>query len=79
MTTGANAGKKCTQCGCQRLEDGFIEDKSQGSHGYVRWIAGLLELGPMGGAKRIGRQRLAILAFRCPECGHLELFTPNGS
>ena len=77
MTTGAQAGKNCTQCGCDHLEDGFVEDKAPGSAGYVRWIAGPLELGPMGGAKRIGRKRLAILALRCPECGHLELFTPT--
>ncbi|MFC5907721.1 hypothetical protein [Streptacidiphilus monticola] len=65
---------RCSQCGTIGLEQGFIEDNGQGSHGDARWVAGALERGPFGGAKRLGRQRLQVDAFRCPKCGHLELF-----
>ncbi|MFD7029321.1 hypothetical protein ACFWAR_14930 [Streptomyces sp. NPDC059917] len=65
---------KCTQCGVVGLEQGFVEDSGEGSRGYARWIAGALELGIFGGAKRLGRQRWQIDALRCPQCGHLELF-----
>ena len=65
---------KCTQCGASGLEPGFVEDTGEGTRGYARWIAGPLERGPFGGAKRMGRQRWQIDAYRCPQCAHLELF-----
>lgn len=65
---------KCTQCGTVELEPGFIEDAGEHSRGYARWIAGPLERGIFGGAKRMGRPRWQIEAYRCPTCGHLELF-----
>ena len=74
MTTGEHHGKVCTQCGCKALEEGFVEDTGQGTKGFTNWIAGPLQQGPFGGARRMGRQRRAIAAFRCTECGHLELF-----
>ena len=74
MTPGQNTGKACTQCSCKSLEEGFVEDKGEGSKGFASWIAGALEQGPFGGARRLGRPRRAITAFRCTECGHLELF-----
>jgi predicted nucleic-acid-binding Zn-ribbon protein len=74
MTADASTGKTCTQCGNQALEDGFIEDMGQASQGYARWVAGPLKRGVFGGARRLGRLRREILAFRCRECGHLELY-----
>ena len=65
---------KCTHCGANELEPGFIEDSGQGSQGYARWIAGALQRGPLGGARRLGKKRMRIDAFRCLGCGHLELF-----
>ncbi|MCD9876855.1 hypothetical protein [Streptomyces guryensis] len=69
---------KCTYCGTLGLVDGFIEDEGQGARGYARWIEGALERGPLGGAKRLGRPRRQIEAYRCPKCGHLELFATAG-
>jgi hypothetical protein len=66
--------KKCTQCGAVGLEPGFVEDAGQASRGYARWIRGNLERGIFGGAKRMGRERMRIDAYRCGDCGHLELF-----
>ncbi|WP_143688622.1 hypothetical protein [Streptomyces barkulensis] len=65
---------KCTQCGTTGLEPGFTEDSGDNSRGYARWIAGPLERGVFGGARRVGRPRWWIDAYRCPRCGHLELF-----
>ncbi|QKG27357.1 hypothetical protein [Actinomadura verrucosospora] len=64
----------CTQCGGGDFEAGFIEDAGQSSQGYARWIEGALELGLFGGAKRMGRPRRRIEAWRCRQCGHLEMF-----
>ena len=65
--------KRCTHCGAQELEPGFIDDP-RGS-GDTRWVAGAIERGPFGGARRMGRRRLQIDAYRCTRCGHLELFS----
>jgi hypothetical protein len=65
---------KCTQCGGTDLERGFIEDSGQSSQGYARWIEGALERGLFGGAKRMGRPRRTVDAWRCRACAHLELF-----
>ncbi|RKE17220.1 hypothetical protein [Streptomyces sp. TLI_171] len=65
---------RCTHCGTVGLDLGFVEDSGQHSHGDARWISGALERGPFGGVKRMGRPRFQIDAFRCPTCGHLELF-----
>jgi len=67
---------RCTNCGTAGLQQGFIEDRGEGSKGYARWIAGALERGAFGGARRMGRASSQIDAFRCPQCGHLELFAP---
>ncbi|MBO8190131.1 hypothetical protein ITI46_00120 [Streptomyces oryzae] len=64
----------CTHCGAGGLEQGFVEDSGQNARGYSRWIAGPLERGIFGGAKRMGRPARQIDAYRCLECGHLELF-----
>ncbi|MFG2006069.1 hypothetical protein ACGFNU_43655 [Spirillospora sp. NPDC048911] len=68
------AEMKCTQCGSADLEPGFIEDAGEHSRGYARWIAGPLQRGVFGGAKRMGKQRWRVDAFRCRNCAHLELF-----
>ncbi|WP_433256176.1 hypothetical protein ACQPYK_16635 [Streptosporangium sp. CA-135522] len=65
---------RCTQCDGTDLEQGFIEDDGEHSHGYSRWIQGPLERGLFGGAKRLWRARWTIDAFRCTRCSHLELF-----
>ncbi|MGW2082553.1 hypothetical protein ACWCOW_37575 [Streptomyces sp. NPDC001939] len=64
----------CTQCSTVGLAEGFVEDAGEHSRGYARWIEGALQRGILGGAKRMGRLRRQIEAFRCPKCGHLELF-----
>ncbi len=64
----------CSNCGGTRLEEGFVEDSGEAAKGFARWIPGPLEQGPLGGAKRFGKLRLNIAAYRCADCTHLELF-----
>ncbi|MFI0454072.1 hypothetical protein [Actinomadura sp. 6N118] len=73
------AEMKCTQCGSPDLEPGFIEDAGEASKGFARWIAGPLERGVFGGAKRFGKERWLVDAFRCRQCAHLELFAGHRS
>jgi hypothetical protein len=65
---------KCGQCGNVGLEPGFIEDAGEHSRGYARWVEGALQRGPLGNARRMGRAKWQVDAYRCPGCGHLELF-----
>lgn len=74
MAMDAKGRGSCSQCGHELSDEGFVEDMGEASQGYARWIAGPLERGVFGGAKRMGRPRMAITAFRCRGCGHLELF-----
>lgn len=69
-----SAGSACRWCDTGRLEEGFIEDRGEGSSGFARWVDGPLERGIFGGAKRMGKARMQIAAYRCNQCGHLELF-----
>ena len=65
---------KCTLCGCAELQPGYVSDRGEGAQGYGKWVAGPLETGILGGAKSFSRPKLAISAWRCPCCSHLELF-----
>lgn len=64
----------CGYCGKGPLVRGFIEDAGERSQGYARWIPGALQRGIFGGASTFMKQRVAIHAFRCESCGHLDLF-----
>lgn len=71
------ADPHCTACQSVALEPGFVEDSGESSRGYSRWIAGRLEKGLFGGAKRMGKAKHAITAYRCTVCGHLELYVAD--
>ncbi len=42
--------------------------------GHVRWVPGKLQKTIFGIAWRLGKPRWRIATYRCPSCGHLELF-----
>jgi hypothetical protein len=65
---------RCTQCGSEDLEPGFVDDPGTQTPGYARWIPGPLQRGVFGGARRLGKPRWQIDAWRCRYCSHLELF-----
>lgn len=58
-------------CGGTEFEVGFVDDVV---NGRVRWLAGALEVGLFGNAKRGGRDQRGIEAARCASCSRLELF-----
>jgi DNA-directed RNA polymerase subunit RPC12/RpoP len=64
----------CTQCGAGDLQPGFVDDSGRGAYGYTSWIEGVLQRGVFGHAKRGRRTSRQTDAYRCPACGHLELF-----
>ena len=67
----------CSRCGGE-LQVGFLEDKGErGSIGASRvlsWIDGEAQTGVFGGAKVLGKARYEVTAYRCSQCGHLDLF-----
>lgn len=63
----------CTHCQSRNLAPGFLGAMTQ-HHRHVSWVAGPMERGVLGGTKMFGRTRLLAEAFRCGDCGHLELF-----
>ncbi|WP_336206301.1 hypothetical protein [Nonomuraea sp. LPB2021202275-12-8] len=73
------ADLRCTHCGENGLEAGFIKDGGEHSAGFASWVEGALKRGILGGAKLMGRPKWEIEAWRCPHCHHLELFTRNPS
>lgn len=64
----------CTACRSESLEQGFVEDNGEGSQGFARWIPGALQRGLFGGARRMGMPRFEIVAMRCTQCHHLDLY-----
>jgi hypothetical protein len=70
--TTVQPGDACLRCG-GALEEGFIEDSGQSSRGRARWIAGAIEHGLLGGTKVMGKERRDITAYRCTQCGRLDL------
>lgn len=70
-------GMQCKWCGEGELEVGYLEDLGHGDRKRdIAWISGPVERGWLGGAKRRGRERREIEAYRCTRCSHLALFVP---
>lgn len=59
----------CLRCGNTAHEEGFVDDTV---NGRVRWILGAPEIGLFGNARRVGRPRGVISAWRCINCSRLE-------
>jgi hypothetical protein len=66
----------CTQCGGTTFLTGYLGTSSSEDKGtYGRWYDGPLELGMLGDVKHAGsRAHFQVLAHRCEQCGHLEMF-----
>jgi hypothetical protein len=73
------ADSYCTACRSVALEPGFLEDSGESSRGYLRWIAGPLQKGIFGGARRMGKPKHTVSAYRCTVCGHLDLYVAQQS
>lgn len=66
---------QCRWCGEGVLELGYLEELGHGNAKRdVAWIAGPVTRSWSGMAKRQGRHRRPVSAYRCPQCSHVELF-----
>ncbi|MEO9322702.1 hypothetical protein ABFT23_04375 [Nocardioides sp. C4-1] len=71
MTSNPDEPFPCPRCGSFGFEPGFVDDDRQGR---IRWIAGKLERGPMGNARKLGLRKTSVIAYRCTTCSRLELY-----
>lgn len=67
----------CSRCD-GTLTVGFLEDKGErgaiAASRVLSWIDGGAQKGVFGGAKVLGKTRHDVTAYRCEQCGHLDLF-----
>lgn len=64
--------RKCQYCD-GILQDGFLEDSTDGRSNVSRWIPGPIEKGILGSAKVWGKTRYDVVARACEKCGRIEL------
>jgi DNA-directed RNA polymerase subunit RPC12/RpoP len=68
-------GMRCTFCGHVGLGDGYVAVGGMVVGGFAVWVSGLLRRNGIGAAKgAAGRPTFIVDVFRCPACGHLEMF-----
>jgi hypothetical protein len=68
--------RPCVKCGGE-MEEGFILDNAHGYFLPSEWAQGAPERSRWTGIKLKGKQRLAVVTFRCAKCGYLESFAPK--
>lgn len=74
--------KKCTACGLWGLEPGFLPDVGAAQTWIAVWVPGQPSSAKSvwermrsgGGVNLDGVGAKAVEAYRCPECGHLQLY-----
>jgi len=68
---------RCTRCG-RMMERGLIMDRARGplETNAATWIEGAPEFHFFGGLKTRGKERHAVITFRCQGCGYLESYAP---
>ena len=72
-----NSPPTCSQCAVV-MEQGFTVDRSHHSFGQpTKWVSGAPERSMLFGVKTGGRKRLTLVAYRCPQCGRVDLFAPG--
>ncbi len=74
MTSGA----QCRQCG-SAMTAGFAAISIDGAVTPLLWVAGELTRGFLRGPSVDGRERAAIRALRCTDCGHVAFVVPPPS
>ncbi|HET9325680.1 MAG TPA: hypothetical protein VFQ05_02795 [Candidatus Eisenbacteria bacterium] len=68
----------CPQCSVT-LEQGFTVDRSHYSFGHPsKWVSGSPERSFLFGVKTEGRKRFTLAAYRCPQCGRVDFYAPEG-
>jgi hypothetical protein len=65
---------RCSRCQ-GALEDGFLADETSNGTADIHWASGPANRSRWFGVRMKGRRKLAVTAYRCRDCGHLELYT----
>ena len=65
---------RCTKCN-GRMEQGFLLDNTSGGIANAEWASGEAKRSKWMGVRMKGRRKLEITAYRCIDCGHIELYT----
>lgn len=63
----------CSDCHCL-MEQGFLLDRTPGGEYETKWVRGAPERSFWRGTKVGDKERIAVQAYRCPQCGALKLF-----
>jgi hypothetical protein len=56
------------------MEPGFMLDTMYGGRMEGRWTPGPIETGLLGGVRIGERGAYSVIAYRCVDCGRLELY-----
>jgi hypothetical protein len=64
--------RKCLRCGAT-LQEGFIADAGSPFGGLARWHKGAPKFHLLRGVRAAPRDQKPIIAFRCDQCGTLDL------
>ena len=64
---------ECPKCK-ERMEEGFLLDKTHGANLWTRWVSGPPERSFWTGVKLRGKRILNVRTFRCTSCGLLESY-----
>ncbi len=65
----------CPRCSIG-LQEGYLLDHEQHARTVTKWVEGPPEKSFWSGLSLKGRPRLAVVAYRCPRCGYVELNAP---
>ena len=68
---------KCPKCQ-NLMDEGFLLDRGTEHILYQsHWVEGKAEKSFWAGLKVKDRKQKAIVLFRCPDCGFIELYAPE--
>ena len=67
---------RCPKCQ-KAMEEGHVPDIGYGQASQSKWAPGTPEPRRyIGGIKMRANEQLPITAYRCPNCGYVELYAP---
>ena len=64
---------KCLRCGGD-MQQGYIADRTAAGYDPVKWFAGKLATGFLGGIEKPQGKPLLVSTYRCLQCGYLESY-----
>ncbi|MDX1420931.1 MAG: PF20097 family protein [Rubricoccaceae bacterium] len=68
--------RTCIRCGGE-MEEGYLLDETHGGYRTTRWVEGAAEKSIWTGLKTKGRRKLPLTAYRCVQCGAVDLYAPT--